>query len=70
MKLHNLIYARAEERGIKIECGPKHRTTDDYTGAGRRRVVFPGGRCYDYRGTLGQIGLRLGLISDEEFRTL
>jgi hypothetical protein len=63
--LRHLIYRRAEERGIRIERGPRHRSGVDHVGAGRRRVSI-GGRTYYYRASLVDIGLRWGLVTREE----
>lgn len=68
MELHKLIYRRAEEKGISIECGPKHRKNVDYVGSGRRQVRFSDStKNYYYTGSLTDLGLRLELISQEEY---
>lgn len=62
--VRKLVYARADARGIKITSGSDPR----YGGSskGIRTVVFPDGRCYDYRDGIESIGLRLGLITKAE----
>lgn len=67
--LINLIYQRATEQGIKIESGPSHRRNTDYISAGRRLITMPNGKIYQYRDTLINIGLRLHLITQEEYET-
>jgi len=69
MEIYKTIYARAEEKGIKIEKSPQHKLDADYIGSGRRNVQFPGSRrIYSYSGTLFDIAIRLGLLSNEEIR--
>jgi hypothetical protein len=65
--LINLIYQRAAEQNIKIESAPSHRRDKDHIGAGCRSVTMPNGKVYDYRDTLVNIGLRLNLITQDEY---
>jgi hypothetical protein len=67
--LINLIYQRTTTQGIKIERGPSHQRSADYISAGRRSVTMPNGKTYNYRDTLINIGLRLNLITQEEYET-
>jgi len=66
--LYNIIYERAAEKGITIECGPAHRKNIDYIGSGVRLVQFPDNKkVYKYRDTLINIGIRLGLLTEKEY---
>jgi len=66
--IYNLIYKRAKEKGIKIEKAPHHKLESDYIASGRRNVRFQDSKkVYSYRGTLIEIALKLGLISEQEY---
>ena len=64
--LQKLVYHRAGAAGIQILRG-----TDPRMGGssrGRRSVVMPNGRVYDYRDSIVSIGIRIKLITDQEVR--
>ena len=69
IKIYELIYKRAKEKGIEIEVNPEHRHNKDYIGSGRRNVIFSNSnKVYSYRLNLLDLGLHLKLISQDEYK--